>query len=138
MPRVNRAGADVFEHQAEATLNQANPVSGTKYTVLDTTKNVRALGMSGEVTWSVDTTSLEIHLTIDGNAYAPSVDPTSGTIYVVYLDESHATAVFLLSSSAQSPNRAFLLECRSLKVEAESTGGTADPLEANVIYSVIP
>lgn len=122
------------KHQADATLNQANPVSGTKYTVLDTILNVRILGINAEVTWTVQPSPLESHLTVDGIAYVASVsNPVSGTIYEVNFEPS--TDFVLRVASTSRGMSSFLFESRSVKVEAETTGGTSDPLESKVIHA---
>jgi len=54
------------KEKADGTLTQANPISGTKYTVLSTTRRVRILNIAARVTWTVQPNPLEIHLTIDG------------------------------------------------------------------------
>lgn len=117
--------------QADAVLNQANPVSGTKYTVLNTVKNVRIKSIAAKVTWTVQPTPLEIHATIDGIAMLWLVgNPVSGTNYFAS-DTPQATALLqTLGLTAYDQRRGFLLEARSIKIEAEITGGTSDPLEA--------
>ena len=55
--RIGLVAADLtsmtFQHQADAVLSQANPVSATLYTVLGTTANVRILTIDTNVTWAV-------------------------------------------------------------------------------------
>lgn len=119
--------------QADAVLNQANPVSGTKYTVLDTTKNVRIYSIWVKVTWSVDTSGLEIHLTIDDVVYRFFVDPTSAQNYFVRI-VGNATADGQVLETTEH-QKTWLIDGQSVKIEAESTGGTADPLEARVKYA---
>ena len=70
------------KQQPDASLNQANPVSGTKYTVLDTIRNVRIIGIEVNVTWTVQPSPLEIHITIDGQTLRFfKTDPVSATAY---------------------------------------------------------
>lgn len=127
----------LYEHQADATLSQANPVSGTKYTVLDTTKNVRIIAISVSCTWTVQPTPLEIHITIDGVSYTAALtDPVSSTGYEVRWRADEAQPE--LSDTIVSHQRAFLLEGRSVKVEAEITGGTVSNLGAIVKHAKIP
>jgi len=53
--------------QADATLVQANPVSDTLYTVLDTTKNCRIRSIQVKIIWATtQPTPLKITITIDG------------------------------------------------------------------------
>ena len=132
----------VFAHQSDATLSQANPVSGTKYTVLDTTKNLRIIGISVKITWATtQPTPLEVHITIDGNTITHTfTDPVSATEYVAYRDRSKAATAqglkaFLEADELTAP--AFLYEGRSVKVEAEITWATTQPtpLEVRVKYA---
>lgn len=122
--------------QADATLSQANPVSGTKYTVLATTKNVRVIAMSGSVTWTVQPNPLETHGTVDGITYNWSrANPVSATPYVPFLDPSNVEAAQSKGTLNQfSSYQAFLLEARSCKIEVETTGGTVSALDARVKY----
>ena len=137
MPKLRTTTPQVFQHQADATLSQNNPVSGTKYTVLDTTKNVRITGVSAKCTWTTQPTPLEIHLTIDGQAINFSLNnPVSATPYEPYFSKD--TSDGYLTGSDFIYSRAFLVEGRSVKVEAEITGGTVSNLTARVKYAKIP
>jgi len=40
------------EHKAVVSLSQANPVSGTKYTVLDTVENARLINCATKIVWA--------------------------------------------------------------------------------------
>jgi len=123
-------------HQADATLSQANPTSGTKYTVLDTTKNVRIRGISVKVTWTVQPTPLEIHITIDGQTRTHTfTNPVTATNYICdEYDYSDPTAL-PMDITARLTQRDMLIEGRSVKVEAEITGGTVSNLSARVKYA---
>lgn len=138
MPKVERAEPDVFKHQADATLTQASAVSGTKYTVLDTTKNVRIISIAALDDWSVDTTLLEVHVTIDGESFVWQVDPTDNTWYSVRDIDAGATNLLQTLNAASSTNQAFILEGKSVKVEVETTGGTSVSLQCRVKYAKIP
>ena len=123
-----------FEQQANAVLHQANPVSGTKYTVLETKRNVRIIFIGVSVTWTVQPSPLEIHLTVDGNTITfTQADPVSegwyDAYFVYYADDLHQGFNYM------SQYRAFLLEGRSVKIEAETTGGTVQSLDARVKYA---
>ena len=121
------------EHQADAVLNQDNPDSGTKYTVLDTTKNVRIVAVMVACTWTVQPTPLEIHITIDGQPYTLTMDdPASGTCHF-FNYWALTTSIGVLGTS--DPKMPFLLEGRSVKIEAEITGGTVSNLSARVKYA---
>ena len=123
-------------HQADAVLSQASPVSGTKYTVLDTTSDVRIHSIMAMVTWTVQPTPLEVHLTIDGNALTFTLaNPVTATPYYANLTPgAAATAQVLAIDSITTIARAFLLEGRSVKIEVETTGGTVSNLTCRVVY----
>jgi len=125
----------VFQQQADASLSQANPVSGTKYTVLATTKNVRIISIEVDVTWSGQPTPLEIHVTVDGVVFTFTVtDPASATAYFARFNEGAVATSQILETTQYSSWRSFLLEGRSVKVEAEITGGTVSSLDVLMRY----
>jgi len=116
--------------QPIGTLTQANPVSGTKYTLLDTVTNVRVQGIEAEVTWTVQPSPLEIHLTIDGfSRTIQKANPVTATPYYwdVWL------GIILATALRHVP---FFFEARSLKVELETTGGTVQSLDGRIAYAL--
>jgi len=124
----------VPEYQADAVLSQANPVSGTKYVVLATTKNARIMSIHIVCTWTVQPTPLEVHLTIDGLTITGGfVNPVSTTSY--YARHSALAQSLYISTADPSAYMAFLMEGRSIKVEVEITGGTVSNLSARVKYA---
>jgi len=131
------------EHQPDATINVNNPVSGTKYewgyppgTPLGTQKNVRIIEISATCTWTAQPTPLEIHLTIDGNNITfGQANPVSGFNYSPEWWPDKAEADQLMIQDGYSPYRAFLIEGRSVKIEAEITGGTVSLLSARVKWA---
>lgn len=129
----------VFQHQADATLSQANPVSGTKYTVLDTTKNVRIIGMMVRCTWTVQPTPLEIHVTVDSQSITfQKIDPVSTISYFPAFNAFADSLNQILTDAAVGDTRSFLLEGRNVKVEVEISGGTVSNLTARVQHAKIP
>ena len=132
----------VFEQQADATLNQANPVSGTKYEVLATSKRVRLIGISVQCTWTVQPTPLEIHITIDGQTVTFTfTDPVTATDYIAFNIPNAAETAQGLKARAEANDLTappFLREGRTVKVEAEITGGTVSNLSARVKWGKIP
>ena len=128
----------VPEHQADAVLSQANPVSGTWYTVLGTTKNVRIISIGAIITWATtQPTPLEVVVTIDGQTIIFSViNPVSGQIYYGDMTRVNTTEQPLYSETNES-YRPFLLEGRSVKVEARITWATTQPtpLQCRVKYA---
>lgn len=139
MPKAHKWVNPVFEKQADATLNQANPVSGTKYTILNTVRNVRIYSVAVKVTWTVQPTPLEIHFTVDGQTWLTSIaNPVSGTAY----QPTKGTAAYTFTADFQmvtaTISSAYLTEGRSVKIEAETTGGTVQNLSGRVKYGRIP
>ena len=132
----------VFEQQADATLSEPNPGTGTKYTVLDTTKRVRIISISVSVTWTVQPTPLEIHITIDGQTVTFTfTDPVTATDYIAFNIPNAAETAQGLKARAEANDLTappFLREGRTVKVEAETTGGTTSNLSARVKYAVVP
>ena len=134
-----------FEHQPDATINETNPGSGTKYewsrdgtqaNKLGTKKRVRIISIAVKCTWTVQPTPIEAHVTIDGQSFLASfTDPNTNTWYYVVNEPSSVNMVLTTTSPI---HRSFLLEGRSVKVEAEITGGTVSNLSARVKYAVIP
>ena len=123
------------KHQPNALLTQANPVSGTKYTVLDTTRNVRIIGIGAQCVWTAQPTPLEIWVTVDGQTLRfYKTDPATA---VWYAAREHDLATEDSSLSGTLAAIAFLLEGRSVKVEAEITGGTVSNLNARVKWAKI-
>lgn len=125
------------EMQADVTLTQANPVSGTLYTVLSTTRNARIYGACARATWDVQPNPLQLHFTVDGNALSHNyTNPVTATWYYPSNYPAAAETAQGMSSTAQ-PNQdgSFLHEGRSVKVEAETTGGTVTELASRVKYA---
>jgi len=130
------SGVSTFQHMPDATLSQSYPLDGTKYTVLNTTKNVKIWSIAVECTWTVQPTSLEIHITVDGiSLTASQSNPVSNTWYYVYFPYYSPNPDFATSAGAVSRD---ILEGRSVKVEAEITGGAVSDIVARVKYAAIP
>lgn len=134
----------VFELQADAVVSQANPVTATKYTVLDTTKNVRIISIAAKITWAVtQPTPIVVTVTIDGVSYIfGKTDPVTATSYYPAIgdDQSEATAGMSVTGNCWAYGRPFMLEGRSVKVEIEVTWATTQPtpLVCRVKYAKIP
>lgn len=138
MPRAC-ALHQVWEEQADVVLNQANPVSGNPYAVLATTRNVRILGVMAYVTWTVQPTPLQVHITVDGITKTYEVaNPVSTTYYKARNEAGNAPANQVLDTTAWESYRPFLLEGRSVSVTAETTGGTVQVLYCRIKYAIIP
>ena len=124
------------EHQAEIVFIQLNPVSGTKYTMLDTTPNVRIIGLYVGVTWTVQPSPLELYITIDGQTLKFAVDdPESVKPYYPSLESRYASDSQYLTLTELLKTMPFFLEGRSVKIEVEITGGTVSRIDSRVLYA---
>ena len=126
-----------YEHQDDVAINQANPISGTPYAVLPVTTFVRVIAAGSYCTWTVQPTPLQLHFVIDGAAISYSiVNPGS---VVAYTPSHYATDPPLnqamIGEGAESFNRPFLLEGKSILITAEVTGGTVQNLVARIIHA---
>jgi hypothetical protein len=134
------------KYKGDLYVDQANPVSGTKYEwsttglaagAAGTKYNVRLIAAFASVTWTVQPTPLEVHVTVDGETFtAARANPASTTPYYLFpsfTDVTHDT--WNLNATAENGfRRAFLLDARSLKLEAETTGGTSQALNLRVLW----
>ncbi len=124
-----------FEHQPDATLSQSEPVKDTWYTVLDTKKNCRILGITVLV-WTTNET-LEVRVTIDGQVLVGSVEASHTTYYYVHHKLYAAAASALaIDGNVFQPGHYAPLEGREVKVEVRKTteAGTGT-LDARVVYA---
>jgi hypothetical protein len=123
-----------FQQQADATIAQNNPVSLTKYTVLDTTANVRIISIETDITWATTAVVyIKIYVTIDGRSieFYQSL-PTTGTPYFPLPDPQQLeNSQAFTTNSAIANYKAFLLEGRSVKVEAQVSWNTTQPTPLN-------
>jgi hypothetical protein len=122
-------------HQGDATLSVDNPISGTKYTVLATTRNVRIITICVKVIWTVQPTPLEAHITANGvNITLSFTNPVTATWYfdILFNPNNDDGA---LSAANPTSTRPFLLESQSVKIEVETTGGTVSNLSARVKWA---
>jgi len=128
------------EYQEDGYIDQANPVSGTQYEVLATTPNARIIGIGAVVTWTVQPTPLEIWIAIDGQTIRLYVDsPTNNTWYNARIYEQLSDVVgHPLSTGVMSEERTFLIEGRSIRIQAETTGGTTSRLRSRVKWERWP
>lgn len=128
-----------YQQQADALLDQAAPVSTTAYEVLETTLNVRLLSVIAKVTWTVQPTPLDVIVTIDGQVITfTKGNPVTATNYYARLKPQVAMTAQELHTAASAVTRTFMLEGRSVKVEAKTTGGTVSNLTCRVKYAKLP
>ena len=121
--------------QPDAVLNQNAPVSGQKYTVLDTTVNAVIHGIIVKVTWTVQPTPLEVFVTIDGqNIRHFEVNPISAQNYFAVpsptQDETHQGLNTSFGATEMD-----IYKGRSIKIEVAITGGTVSNISSRVKYS---
>lgn len=136
MPRITRSRCAI--HQGDSYFSQANPVSTTLYpwkdestgNLLGTQKNVRIISVAAYVTWAVtQPTPLEIVCTVDGKTIIfVKGSPISAMPYTGYLSGELAENNQQMAEGAGLLiNRSFLLEGRSVKVEARITWAVTQP-----------
>lgn len=124
------------------------PVSGTKYewstdgsvaNAIGTQKNIRIISIAASCTWTVQPNPLEIHVTVDGVSHVfIKSNPVSATDYVGVMRHHLAENDQSLYAADDAIQRSFLLEGKSVKVEAEITGGTVSALNMRVKWAKIP
>ena len=127
-----RGSQVVFEHQAHATLSQANPVVNNWYTVLNTTSNVRLYAICCRVADTAET--LQVRLTIDGQTLTDSFEATADTTYYNYLRFTDADLWFQTTTYLVGVYT--YIEGRSVKVEVRKvTNAGAGTITGRVVYA---
>jgi len=132
MPSLRQTRAPMYRQEDDEAISQANPVSATLYTVLDTVKNCRLISISCNITWAVTQPDpLEVVVTIDGQTLTFSfTNPVSATDYVATIAANLAPdAQPLVEATALTPDRyrPFILEGHSVKVQVRVTWATTQP-----------
>lgn len=119
--------------QPDAVLNQANPVSGQLYTVLATAPNTRVRSIMAYVVWTVQPSPLEVIVTVDGQVVNYSVvNPATTTNYMAEPRPQYAENAQTLVTWNANKEYVFLLEGRSVLIQARTTGGTVQTLFCRV------
>jgi len=119
-----------WQHQPDAVLNQANPVSGTLYPVLPVNEDVRIISVYARITWAVtQPTPFEALITIDGNTLIHvGNNPISNTNYeAILVGENAENGQYLITGVDRTSNRAFLYEGQSISVQARITWAITQP-----------
>jgi hypothetical protein len=120
---TNLYDSETWQMQATATLSQASPVQNTYYNILAATARVRLLYAVASVATTGET--LQVKITIDGQAYTVSVAATAGSTYYVYFSGLTAAGVptFTMSTTATplGGSGGNYLEGRSIQVQVEKT-----------------
>lgn len=126
---------DQYEQQPDASLSQANPVSTTWYTVLDTVKNARITSIYAMITWATtQPTPLEVRVTIDGKTLVFAItNPVTATVYLASITPNSSdafqglVATYTTAGSTWPGLIPLALEGRSVKVEVRITWATTQP-----------
>jgi hypothetical protein len=105
--------------QADATLDQAAPVQNTYYTVLDTKKNVRIISAALVALGVAET--VQLRFTIDGITHESEVSDGVLAWQTAHLVRHTTTLFKLYQADPTSKNVPFLIEARSVKIEARKT-----------------
>lgn len=126
-----------YERQADAVLDQANPVAGYQYEVLATTRNVRIYSITIQVTWTVQPSPLQVWITIDGQTYECfRIDPVTATPYQLHTFRIDLNRNMIDVASGVTPS-GFVLEGKSVRVQAETVAGTSSNMTCRVKYGVL-
>lgn len=149
---TNGSGSKIqmMQVQADALVDMSGgtpPVSGTKYewstdgsvaNAIGTQKNAAIISIAINCTWTVQPTPLEVHVLVDGiqQTYVKA-DPVSGTYYSIEIYPREAPNAQLLGDELQKYKAGYTLEGRSVKVEAEITGGTVQALYMRVKWAKV-
>jgi len=125
-------GAYIYKTQADAVLSQANPVTDTYYTILDTSYKVRIKGAAITITWGVtQPTNLRIRFTIDGQSIIYTfASPVTATPYVlgkVVAGQAAAESAQVLIVAYSATAIDTFHEGQSVKVEMAVTWATTQP-----------
>lgn len=124
----------VFQHQTPKYLNQSNPVSGTFYEVLPTTRNVRLIGIGVLVAFSEVPSDIQVRLTMSKvTLLGIKTLPADGTYYFCHFNPQGS--MLYLDTVPYERERAFLLEDPSVRVQVVRTGGTVTLLRCRVLWS---
>ena len=120
-----------YSPQAVATLSQANPVSDTVYTVLDTTLDVKIHGLGIAVTWATtQPTNMRVIVTVDGITKTYTVaSPISATYYGTAMANYALDSAQLLLSTYAVPYQQALkaISGKSVKIQMAITWATTQP-----------
>lgn len=124
-----------FQHQADATLNQAAPVQNTWYIVLLTKAYVRLISVQVAIAVAVET--LDVRVTIDGNVLVGTqAAAVVGTQYYAYPHEWATDSLAMDNSNSEIRFKAFLFEGKNVKVEIRKTTALgAGALSGRVVWA---
>lgn len=132
MPVAHEKDMRYLEHQDDVALNQANPISGTQYAVLPLSTYVRLITGYIAVTWTVQPSPLEMHVTMNVVHTFAFIDPVSATPYFPAWAPAGAEPAQALVVGTAWDYRAFFAEHKTMSITAETTGGTVSNLTARI------
>ena len=102
-------------------------------------KEVRIHSINVNVTWTVQPSPLEIWVTVDGKTWRFFViDPESVTNYYALIASNQTPTFQSLSTTDFGFYKNGMFDGRSVKIEAEITGGTVSNISAIVKWGKIP
>jgi len=125
-------------HQTALARAEATPISNTLYEVLPTTRNVRLIGVAALSTWAVtQPTPLEVIIEIDGVTLTFSqINPITATWYSCSMYSPSNVAEGLMTTTDYCIQRSFLLEGRTIRVQARIIWAITQPtLSCRVKYA---
>jgi hypothetical protein len=127
--RADLINLSIFAFQPDATIAQVN-VQNTWYTVLNTT-NARLYSLEMITVGFAET--LQMRLTVDGQAMTATVNANDSTVYYVAKDQT--TDGLLALATPINPNTYCPLDGKAVKVEVRKTTATgAGTLYSRVVY----
>jgi len=122
-------------HQTDVTLNQANPDSGTRYTLLPETTNAIILSISGYITWTVQS-KLYIYVTCDGiERLGYHNTPISDEVFFWQMISNSTSALLLNQAEAEKVGN-LNLKSKSVEIKIRAYLGTASVLYGRCKYAV--
>lgn len=124
------------KQQPDIYKNISNPVSATRYTILDTTPNVRLLSVMCQVVWTVEPLFLRCYITIDGReSIYIMANPASATFHFPVRVAGNEEGDQLLSVTQYYRDAPYQFEGRRVKVEVEVFMGTSSNLTCRIKWA---
>lgn len=134
MDGIHQQQGSTYEIEREA-INQVNPISGTEYEVMATSKHVEILLMSAHVVWTLQPTPLEIHIYINGVKAITHTRGNPATATEYYANSQPESPLLSQTFTGTLPIIAKLWpRIETIRVTAEITGGTVQNLYCRFLY----
>ena len=125
----------VFQHQPDAVLVQAAAVQNTWYTILNTTKNCRLIGVTIQMETANET--IAVRITANNVSLTDDIVATAGTPYAANIQHNNVVgdSIILASGAVDAYFGAFIIE-GTVKVEMrKTTAAGANVLKGRVMYA---